>query len=130
MVGPVSHFPPAYEPFPPRHVEPAAPPEPTRDAPPPPTRCVCPADLLETLPGDRPFDTHLRIENARADLIRRLGERKDAPTPSSAPSPRSQHAPNLGGVTPVETTQIQRRLLLTYRFEQTFRAGVIFDIVA
>ncbi len=127
MIDPVPSLPPSYEPFGPRRVEPVAPPEPTRDAT---LRCVCPADLLEDLPGSKPFDTHLRIENARADLIRRAAADRPAHARTPAQTHRSSDLPRLGGVSKVQHDDIQRRLMLTYRIERAFRAGVVIDIIA
>ena len=126
MVDPVSSSPTPYHPFGPRRVEPTAHPEPTRDAT---DRCVCPADLLESLPGSLPFDTHLRMENARADLIRRAADRADAPNRSKFRPPSTPESPKLGDVSPVERSQVHRRLAITYNIQRTHRPGVVIDLV-
>lgn len=129
MIDPVPSLPPIYEPFGPRRVEPVAPPEPTRDAT---SRCVCPLDLLEDLPGSRPFDTHLRIENARADLIRRASADRPARTRTRPQTHRNSGLPKLGEVSKVQRDDIKHRLVLTYRIEKALRAGagVVIDIIA
>lgn len=127
MVDPIPSLPPSYEPFGPRRVEPVATPEPTRDAT---LRCVCPLDLLEDLPGSKPFDTHLRIENARAELIRRASTDRPAHARTRPQTHRNSGLPKLGEVSKVQHDDIQRRLVLTYRIERAFRASVVIDIIA
>jgi len=96
--------------------------------------------LLEHLPGDVPFSTHLELENARARLVERaLGEALERLAPETRPPasmPGEEGRPDRAATTPREPPMPIRRPRLEVRTvtlyvqrRQRWPLGGLIDLV-